>query len=101
MEEAEDAASSRRGRSKHGALGASKQALVKRELDQMLDYKRQQLRDLDDTSNGKAAGPTMRSIREDLEMVRQQVDTLEAHLRSREEILARLREEVEQEKATR
>jgi len=84
-------------------MGASKQALVKRELEQMLDYKRQQLRELDDATkeSGKTGGASLSSLREDLDMVRQQVDALESHLRSREEVLATVKAEIEQEKASR
>lgn len=69
----------------------------------MLEYKRQQLRDLDDSSkdSGKPAGASISSLREDLDMVRQQVEGLESHLRSREEVLANLKAEIEQEKASR
>lgn len=103
MEETEAAAASRRDRSKHGASGASKVALVKRELEQMLDYKRQQLRELDDSSkeSRKSTGASVSSLREDLDMVRQQVEALEGHLRTREEVFANLKAEIEQEKASR
>ncbi|KAF8475941.1 actin cytoskeleton-regulatory complex protein end3 [Kalaharituber pfeilii] len=103
IEDAEAAAAGRRDRSKHGAPGANKAALVKRELEQMLEYKRQVLRDLDDSSkdNNKSSGASLASIRDDLDMVKQQVDTLESHLRSREEVLAKLREEIEMEKTSR
>jgi len=102
IEETEAAAASRRDRSKHGAMGASKQALVKRELEQMLEYKRQQLRELDDAAkdSGKAGGASLGSLREDLDMVRQQVDALESHLRGREEVLVALKAEIELEKAS-
>lgn len=102
IEETEAAAAVRRDRSKYGAIGSSKAALVKRELEQMLDYKRQQLRGLDDVNKeGHNAGASLSNLREDLNMITQQVDALEDHLRSREEALAQLREEVEQERASR
>ncbi|KAF8426892.1 actin cytoskeleton-regulatory complex protein END3-domain-containing protein [Tirmania nivea] len=103
IEETEAAAASRRDRSKHGATGASKQTLVKRELEQMLEYKRLHLRELDDATreNRKTGGASLSSLREDLDMVRQQVDALEGHLRSREEVLTTLKAEIEQEKASR
>lgn len=99
MEEAETAASSRRNRT-GGAVGTSKPALVKKELAQMLDYKRQVLRDLDDATNdsSKNTGPSLASIRSDLEIVKQQVEALESHWKTREEVLAKLRVEIEQEK---
>ena len=93
IEEAESAAKTR-------SSSSSKPALVKKELVQMLDYKRQQLRDLDDSekSGGKSTGgQSLGSIRQDLDMVKQQVDALESHWRSREEVLARLRNDIDAE----
>lgn len=80
----------------------SKPALVKRELEQLLDYKRKQLRDLE--QGGGAAGgggASLRGIQEDLQTVKEQVDGLESHLRSRESVLEQLRREIEDEKANR
>lgn len=103
IEEAEAAAAARRDRSNYGAIGASKTTLVKRQLEQMLDYKRQQLRDLDDISKdgNRPVGTSLSALREDLNMITQQVDALENHLGSREEVLAQLREEVDQLRASR
>ena len=69
----------------------------------MLEYKRHQLREFDDTTkdSGKAGGAGLSSLREDLDMVRKQVDALENHLRGREEVFATLKAEIEQEKASR
>lgn len=79
----------------------SKPALVKRELEQLLDYKRKQLRDLEE-GNGKASGGgSLKGIQDDLQTVKEQVDGLETHLRSREQVLEQLRREIEDEKASR
>lgn len=79
----------------------SKPALVKRELEQLLDYKRKQLRDLEE-GNGKAnGGSSLRSIQDDLQTVKEQVEGLEAHLSSRNQVLEQLRRDIEDEKASR
>lgn len=81
-----------------GGKRDSKPALVKRELDQLLDYKRRELRDLEEGKGKSAVGGNLKSISDDLETVREQVDGLEAHLRSREKILEQLQSEIEDEK---
>lgn len=83
---------------KKGGKRDSKPALVKRELDQLLDYKRRELRDLEEGKGKSAVGGNLKSISADLETVREQVDGLEAHLRSREQVLEQLRREIEEEK---
>lgn len=83
---------------------SSKPALVKRELEQLLDYKRKQLRDLEEgggKAGGGGGGSSLRGIQEDLQTVKEQVDGLESHLRSRESVLDQLRREIEDEKANR
>ncbi|EHK22294.1 calcium binding protein [Trichoderma virens Gv29-8] len=81
-----------------GGKRDSKPALVKRELDQLLDYKRRELRDLEEGKGKSAVGGSLKSISDDLETVREQVDGLESHLRSREQILEQLQREIEDEK---
>lgn len=81
-----------------GGKRDSKPALVKKELDQLLDYKRRELRELDDANGKSATGGNLKSVSEDLQTVREQVEGLETHLRSREEALAQLRQEIETEK---
>jgi actin cytoskeleton-regulatory complex protein END3 len=96
MEKVEAEANRRRG----GARD-SKPALVKRELEQLLDYKRKELRELEE-GNGKAqAGGSLRGIEDDLRTVREQVEGLEGHLASRTQVLEQLRREIEDEKAGR
>ncbi|KAK1836918.1 actin cytoskeleton-regulatory complex protein END3 [Podospora conica] len=83
---------------KRGGKRDSKPALVKRELEQLLDYKRKELRDLEEGGGKSRAGASLKSVQEDLQTVREQVDGLEAHLRSRQQVLEQLRREVEDEK---
>lgn len=84
-----------------GGKRDSKPALVKRELEQLLDYKRQELRELEQGDGKSKAGATLKGVQEEIETVREQVEGLEGHLRSRENVLETLRQEVENEKVGR
>ncbi|KAJ4294814.1 endocytosis defective- protein [Collariella sp. IMI 366227] len=84
-----------------GGKRDSAPALVKRELEQLLDYKRKQLRDLEEGGGRSKTGGNLKSVSEDLQTVREQVEGLEGHLRSRNEVLEQLRREIEDEKAGR
>lgn len=96
MAKVEEIANRRRGGKRE-----SKPALVKRELEQLLDYKRKELRELEE-GNGKAkTGSNLRGIADDLSTVKEQIDGLESHLSSRMQILEQLRREVEDEKTSR
>jgi hypothetical protein len=82
---------------RHGRSKDSKPALVKRELEMLLDYKRGVLRDLDDDDEGgevKGLG----GIREEIETVREQVEGLQGHLLRRQEVLGDLRRQIDDEK---
>ena len=81
-----------------GSATRSKPALVKRELEQLLDYKRRQLRDLETGEGSAKVGMDLKVVREDIGVVKEQVDGLEAHLRKREEALADLRAKIEAER---
>ncbi|MCJ1312082.1 endocytosis defective- protein [Agyrium rufum] len=78
----------------------SKAALVRRELEQMLDWKRRELNDMKD-GKGLEGGKALKGIREDVGNVREQVEGLEHHLRERERILEELKREVDDEKSSR
>lgn len=85
-----------------GGKRDSKPALVKRELEQLLDYKRKQLRDLEEGNGaGAGGGSSLKGISDDLATVKEQVDGLEAHLSSRRQVLDSLRREIDDEKASR
>lgn len=83
-----DAESRRHGRSKD-----SKPALVKRELELLLDYKRNTLRELE-SDDGQEGGEVkgLKGIREEIETVREQVEGLKAHAERRKEVLEGLRD---------
>ena len=68
----------------------SKPALVKRELEQLLEYKRRQLRDLELGEGEAKEGAGLKGMQDEIQTVREQVDGLESHLRSRQEALEEL-----------
>ncbi|KAH7385289.1 cytoskeletal adaptor protein saga [Phaeosphaeria sp. MPI-PUGE-AT-0046c] len=84
---------------RHGRSKDSKPALVKRELEMLLDYKRNTLRELDNDEGGAVKG--LGGIREEIDTVKEQVDGLQSHLSRRQEVLADLRSQIDDEKAGR
>lgn len=100
MAKVEQAANKRRERG--GRREDSRPALVKRELEQMLDYKRRELRGLE-SGEGKdvKSGQALKGFAEEIAMVKEQVDGLQEHLRKREAVLQGLRDEIEAEKGGR
>ncbi|CAK7215415.1 endocytosis defective-related protein [Sporothrix bragantina] len=96
-----EAGAARRSGSTAGGKRDTKPALVKRELEQLLDYKRKELRDLEDgTGKAKASGG-LKGVSDDLGTVREQVESLESHLRQREQVLEQLRRDIDEAKAAR
>jgi hypothetical protein len=81
---------------RHGRSKDSKPALVKRELELLLDYKRNTLKELDDDEGGAVKG--LGGIREEIETVREQVEGLQGHLENRKGVLEDLRRQVDDEK---
>ncbi|KAK5633026.1 hypothetical protein RRF57_008741 [Xylaria bambusicola] len=98
MEKVEAEANRRRG---GGGKRDSQPALVKRELEQLLDYKRRELRELEEGSGKAKVGGNLRGVADDLRTVKEQVDGLETHLASRMQILEQLRRDIEDEKVGR
>lgn len=96
MEKVEADANQRRGGKRD-----SKPALVKRELEQLLDYKRKELRELEEGGGKVKEGGSLRSVAEDLQTVKEQIDGLDSHLASRMQVLEQLRREIEDEKTAR
>ncbi|KAI9671693.1 MAG: endocytosis defective- protein [Alyxoria varia] len=87
-----------RKREERGRRSESKPALVKRELEQLLDWKRRELRDLE-MGEGKAKeGQDLKRIRGEIEDVKGQVEGLEQHLKKREAVLEGLKAEVRDER---
>ena len=86
-----EARSRRLGR---GRNPSSKSALVKRELEQMLDFKRRELRRLKDGEDIERGGNLAR-VRTEIQNFKEQVDTLAEHLLQREEELRNLQRSIE------
>lgn len=80
-----------------GGKRDSKPALVKRELDQLLDYKRRELRDLEEGRGKSVVGSSLKTVSDDLQTIKEQVDGLEMHLNSRQAELDGLRRQIEAE----
>ncbi|KAK6537656.1 endocytosis defective- protein [Orbilia ellipsospora] len=100
IKDAESAASKRSARGADGGRN-SKAALVRRELEQMLDYKRRELRDLEEGKGSAQGGASLASARSDLDLMKQQIDALDSHLAQRNEVLDGLRRQIDDEKARR
>lgn len=86
-------------REQAGRRSENKPALVKRELEQLLDYKRRELRDLE-MGEGKAKeGSALKSVQEEIDTVKEQIDGLEQHLSRRTQVLEDLKRQLQEEKA--
>jgi chromosome segregation ATPase len=86
---------------RHGGRRDTKPALVKRELEQLLDYKRRELRDMETGEGNSKVGASLKGVADEIATVKEQVDGLESHLRSRQQVLAELQQEIENEKSGR
>ncbi|KIH89410.1 actin cytoskeleton-regulatory complex protein [Sporothrix brasiliensis 5110] len=101
IQEIEAGAARRSGSKASGGKRDTKPALIKRELEQLLDYKRQELRDLEEGTGKAKAGSGLKGVTDDLATVREQVESLESHLRQREQVLEQLRRDIDDAKAAR
>jgi len=75
-------------------------ALIRRELEKLLDYKRSELRKLENGEYDADAVNVFGSVRNDIDDVRGQFETMQNHQHEREKELARLRQEIDQVKTT-
>lgn len=71
---------------------------MKRELESLLEYKRRDVRELELGEGKSQEGMGLRGIEEEIKGVRELVEGLEAHWRSREAALEDLKREVEGER---
>jgi actin cytoskeleton-regulatory complex protein END3 len=102
-ESAQASADRRRNQHSDGgsrSSGKTNWTLIKREAQQMLDYKQRKYVDLN-SEKAAAAGGDLKRLRDDLALVAEQVEGLETHLRKRESELDDLRRAIETEKAGR
>jgi actin cytoskeleton-regulatory complex protein END3 len=81
-------------------VGGTNWTLVKREAQQMLEYKQRVYVELNSDKAGKS-GEEIKRLREDLGLVQEQVEGLEAHLRKREGELQNVKTEIDEAKARR
>ncbi|TKA43209.1 Actin cytoskeleton-regulatory complex protein end3, partial [Friedmanniomyces simplex] len=89
----------KRRRERGGRREDSRPALVKRELEQLLEYKRREMRALESEEGKGQGGQGLKGFQDDIATVKEQVDGLQEHLRKREAVLQGLREQIEAEKA--
>ena len=76
----------------------SKPALVKRELEMLLDYKRKEIREMERGEGRSKAGEALKGVENEIKGVREMVEGLEAHWKTREGVLDDLRRQIEDEK---
>jgi hypothetical protein len=91
------------GKRKGNRSERSQPALVKRELEMLLDYKRKVLSELEESkyNTNNSGGGGLDGLKGDIEVVKEQVEGLEAHLRERERVLDDLKRQIEEERSSR
>lgn len=82
-------------------IGGTNWTLVKREAQQMLEYKQRLYVDLNSDKGGNHAGEEMKRLREDLRLVQEQIEGLEGHLKKRKGELQSVKREIDDTKANR
>ncbi|ORY87620.1 actin cytoskeleton-regulatory complex protein END3-domain-containing protein [Protomyces lactucae-debilis] len=77
----------------HGEQAAAQTGLIRRELEQLLAFKNAELARLDASSRDGPGSGSLKSVQEDIDMFKQQVDSLNAYLADRQATLAKLEKE--------
>lgn len=94
----ESRAAPKGGRGSRRREEQSKPALVKRELELLLDYKRKDLRDLENGEGRSKVGERLKGVEHEIKGVREMIEGLETHWKSREGVLEDLKRQIEDEK---
>ena len=71
---------------------------MKRELEMLLDYKRKEIRELERGEGKSKTGEALKGVENEIKSVRELVEGLEAHWKTREGVLDDLRRQIEDEK---
>lgn len=88
----------KKGRGARRREEESKPALVKRELESLLEYKRKELREVESGEGRVKEGGALRGVESEIGSIKELVEGLENHLRERERVLEGLKAEVEVER---
>jgi len=100
IEEKIERAEGEAGKRKGNRSERSKPALVKRELEMLLEYKRRELKDLESGEGKYKNGGDMKELQGDIDTVKVQVDDLQSHLAERERVLDDLKRQIEEVRAS-
>lgn len=77
-----------------GDSARSQAGIIRRELEQLLDFKKSELERLDSVGRGASGGDGgLQGVRDDIDVYRQQIEQLEAHLQQRQGVLSGLEKE--------